>query len=142
MTEETPVMPLIVVLYCSRTATGELQGTTAEREVKGVRIRTVMMPCSSKVQVHELLRLLADGADGVELVACAEEACRYLVGSRMAEKRVERAKGLLTLAGVTGERLGLTRRTGVTEEGLMELGMERARVLEASAGSISKGEDR
>ena len=53
--------------------------------VAGFRARLKMVPCSSKVEVWHLLKLVEEGADGVELVCCSEDVCQFLVGNDRAE---------------------------------------------------------
>ena len=124
----------IVVLYCQHCVTRGVESHTATQEHDGVLVQTAMMPCSSKVQASELLKLLAAGADGVEIVACPDAACRLLVGSRMAEKRLQYVQRLLKEAHVRGERLGFSWKSGVTSEELQAMGLRRASAVEASRG--------
>ena len=124
----------IVVLYCQHCVTRGPNGPTTTQERDGVSVQTAMMPCISKIQASELLKLLAAGADGVEVVACPDEACRLLVGSRMAEKRLKYAQRLLNEAHVRGERLGFSWKTGVAPEELQAMGLRRASAVRASRG--------
>jgi F420-non-reducing hydrogenase iron-sulfur subunit len=124
----------IVVLYCQHCVTRGVESRTATQEHDGVVVQTVMMPCSSKVQASELLKLLAAGADGVEIVACPDAACRLLVGSRMAEKRLQYVQRLLKEAHVRGERLGFSWKSGVAPDELQAMGLRRASAVEASRG--------
>ena len=124
----------IVVLYCQHCVTRGVESCTATQEHDGVVVQTAMMPCSSKVQASELLKLLAAGADGVEIVACPDAACRLLVGSRMAEKRLWYVQRLLKEAHVCGERLGFSWKSGVAPDELQAMGLRRASAVEASRG--------
>jgi coenzyme F420-reducing hydrogenase delta subunit len=93
-------VPEIVILYCQHAAADQHQAVVASQQATGLSIRPKMMPCSSKIEVPHLLRILEQGADAVELVACPEGACRFLVGNQKAEKRVRYASELLQQAGV------------------------------------------
>jgi F420-non-reducing hydrogenase iron-sulfur subunit len=126
----------VVVLYCQNCVAAGVENSTAPSVQDGVTVQAVMMPCSSKVQPSELLKILAAGADGVEVVACPDGACRQLVGSRMAEKRLKYAQRLLKEARVEGDRLGLSFKAGVTAGGLREIGLARA----AAVAAPRKGE--
>ena len=126
----------IVVLYCQHCVTRNVEIRTATQEHDGVAVQTVMMPCSSKVQASELLKLLAAGADGVEIVACPDVTCRLLVGSRMAEKRLRYVQRLLIEAHVCGDRLGFSWKSGVTPDELVAMGLRRAAAGEASRGGL------
>lgn len=121
--------PEIVVLYCQHTVARGAEVVTALQEARGMTVRSTMMPCSSKVEVSHLLKILEQGADGVELVACPQQKCQFLVGSLKAEKRVRRAHGLLDEIGMGGERLGLSRKEGLSAAELMGLAEARAEAV-------------
>ena len=119
----------IVLLYCRQAVLQDVNADLLDGKADGFSVRTVMLPCSSKVQVPYLLRILDDGADAVEVVACHSDACRFLVGSDKAEKRIAYAGKLLDQIGLGSERLGITRANGLTAENLMEIAKERAEAL-------------
>ena len=73
-----------------------------------------------------MLKILELGADAVQVVGCPADACRFLVGSTMAEKRVERARGLLDEIGMGADRVGLSRSERLSAEGLIGLAEARA----------------
>jgi F420-non-reducing hydrogenase iron-sulfur subunit len=125
----------VVVLYCQHCNGGDAGAGTSTATKDGVQVRKVMMPCSSKVQVPDLLKILADGADMVEVVACPDGACCRLVGSKMAEKRLQYAQRLLDEAHVSGERLGLSWNSGLSGDALLDLGHQRA----AASAALRRG---
>jgi len=104
--------------------------TQASVKTKGISVRSAMMPCSSKVQTSHLLKILDQEADGVEVVACPEGACRFLVGSKRTQKRVDYARKLLDEIQVGADRLGISRRTGLSGEELMKLATDRATAVQ------------
>ena len=120
----------IVVLYCQHTVSRTAGVAPAAEKVKGVTVRTAMMPCSSKVQASHLLKILDQEADGVEVVACSDRACRFLNGSKRAAKRVAYTRRLLDEIGVGAERVGISRKAGLSAEQLMELAVARAAAVE------------
>jgi hypothetical protein len=67
--------------------------------------REIAIPCSGKLQPEHILKAFEAGADLVCLIACEEDNCHYLEGSRRAGRRVEYVKGLLDEVGLGGERL-------------------------------------
>ena len=71
------------------------------------------------------LKILADGADGVLVVACPEGHCRNLVGNVRAEKRINYVRTLLETAGMGAERLALERGEKLTGKDLLELAKRR-----------------
>lgn len=135
--------PEIVVLYCQHCVAGEANVAVASQQVPGLTVRTAMLPCSSKVEVPHLLKILEQGADAVELVACPQDVCRFLVGSLRAEKRVDRAKELLEQIRMGGQRLGLSRRVRLSAQGLLALAQARgAAVRPLGPNPMKKGDRR
>ena len=107
----------------------------------GVSVRFSRLPCSSKVEVAHLLRLLEAGADGVEVITCREGKCQFLGGNERAWKRVERTRRLLDEAGIGGGRVGVSRAERLADGGLRRI--VRARAEEArSLGSNPMKEGR
>ena len=133
--------PEIVVLYC-RQAVGDEASVAVEAEgVSGFRVRAVMVPCSSKVEIGYILRLLEGGADGVQLVACPEEGCRFLIGSLRSRKRVAYVRGLLAQVGIGAERVGISQKAGLSAKELVGLAGARAEaVKKLGANPMKKGE--
>lgn len=124
----------VVLLYCQHCVADSRDVMSAAAAVDDVEIEPVLLPCSSKAQVSELLKILDNGADAVHVVACPETACRQLVGSRRAEKRIGYARSLLEQIDISGERLGITRRTGLSADELIDAARTRARALASCRG--------
>ncbi len=118
--------PEVVVLYCQHGICEQARGSAWSQEVDGLSIRAVMMPCSSKVEVPYILKILESGVDAVEIVACPEKSCRFLTGSLRAEKRVEYIRGLLEAIGYASERLGISRKLSQRPDELIEIARARA----------------
>ncbi|MCK5850444.1 MAG: hydrogenase iron-sulfur subunit [Kiritimatiellae bacterium] len=121
--------PEIVLLYCRQAVLQEVNVDLLTGNADCFSVRAVMLPCSSKVQVPYLLKILDDGADAVEVVACHSDACRFLVGSDKAEKRIAYAGKLLDEIGIGAERLGITRANGLSAEKLMDIARGRAEAV-------------
>ena len=121
--------PEIVVLYCQHGLRDEAKASAWSQEVPGLFIRAIMMPCSSKIEVSYILRILESGADAVEIVACPEKSCKFLVGSLRAERRIEYICGLLEKIGYAPERVGISRKLTQSPEQLIELARARADVV-------------
>ena len=118
--------PEIVVLYCQHGICDQAKGSAWSQEVDGLSIRAVMMPCSSKIEVPYIMKILESGVDAVEIVACPEKSCKLLTGSLRAEKRVEYIRGLLKTIGYDPERVGISRKLSQTPDELMEIAGARA----------------
>lgn len=131
--------PDIVVLYCQNCVSECAEVASASKGLSGFKPRFVLMPCSSKVEVSHVLKLLDEGADGVQLVGCPENQCRFLTGSSMAEKRIGYARGLLEEICMGAERLGMERGTQLSATDLMELAERRAEAVRQLGPSPMKG---
>jgi F420-non-reducing hydrogenase iron-sulfur subunit len=71
-------------------------------------IKTVRLPCSSMVKDVFLLRAFEAGADGVLVLVCPEDQCRYVEGSIRAKKRVAWVQNILDEIGLDGRRLSIS----------------------------------
>ena len=130
----------IVLLYCQHCLGGEAKDSTWSLKARGLSIRAIMMPCSSKVEVPYVLKILEAGADGVEIIACPEQSCKFLVGSLRAEKRIEYIRGLLEKIGYVGERVGISRKLSQSPEELLEIAKVRAEAVRNLGLNPMKGE--
>jgi len=118
--------PEIVVLYCRQSVDPDADLAAAVKKADGFSPRLVAMPCSSKVEVPHLMKVLERGADGVVVLACPENECKFLVGNVRAEKRVNYARGLLDQVGMGAERLGIARGSRLSAEEAMAVAEHRA----------------
>jgi len=116
----------VVVLYCQHGVSDQAKGSDWSRQTSGVSVRAAMMPCSSKIEVPYILRILESGVDAVEIVACPEKSCKFFVGSLRAERRVEYIRGLLEKIGYTPERVGISRGLSQSPTKLLDLARARA----------------
>lgn len=133
--------PEIVALYCRQCLDAEERPQEGARPADGFEARLVMLPCSSKVEAYQMLKILEQGADGVLLVACPEKACRFLVGSRRAEKRVTRAGQLLDLVKMSAGRVSLVRATEQTTAAILALAGQLAERVKTLGPSPMKGDN-
>jgi coenzyme F420-reducing hydrogenase delta subunit len=132
--------PRLVVLYCANALESGADLAAAVKTAGGFTVRPVALPCSSKAELSHLLKLLAEGADAVQVIVCLEERCQFLVGSRRAEKRVERGRMLLKQIGMGEERLGFARGNGLKVEELMSLLERRAGLVRGLGKNPVSGE--
>ena len=131
--------PDVVVLYCRNCVAEGVDAAEASRTVSGFKPRYVVMPCSSKVEASHVLKLLDEGADGVQVVGCPENQCRFLVGSTMAEKRIEYARGLLEEVHMGADRLGMERGARFSAADLTGLAERRAEAVRPLGPNPMKG---
>lgn len=64
-----------------------------------------LLPCSSKVEAHQVLKFFEQGADGALILACPLGACRLVEGNRRAAKRVGYAAEWLDEIGLEPVRV-------------------------------------
>jgi coenzyme F420-reducing hydrogenase delta subunit len=121
--------PEVVVLFCQQSVARTVELANAYRNLPGLRVRLVVLPCSSNVEVRQMVKMLEKGADAIQIVACAEEACRFLVGSSKAERRVGYVRRLLDEIGFGAERVGLVRGMNLSAEQLLDRARERAELV-------------
>jgi F420-non-reducing hydrogenase iron-sulfur subunit len=124
--QQSDYEPEVVVLYCQHGLCDEAKASAWSQETDGLSVRAIMMPCSSKIEVSYILRILESGTDAVEIVACPEKSCKFLVGSLRAERRIEYIRGLLEKIGYAPERVGISRKLSQSPEKLIELARARA----------------
>ena len=130
----------IVVLYCRQAAAPGSAPIDETRHGDGLCARLIVQPCSSQVEVSQMLRIIERGAHGVLVVACPEARCRMLTGSTMAGKRVARARALLVEAGVEPERVALHRGEALAAADLLTLARDQAARLRELDRQPTKGE--
>src|SRR3990172_3134149 len=117
--------PRIVVVYCRNAVSSASELREGAYTAKGFHAYFAALPCSSKIETSYSLKILADGADGVLVIACPEGRCRNLVGDVRAEKRVNYVRSLLDEAGMGAERLMLERGENLTGKDLLEMAQHR-----------------
>ena len=96
----------IVIYHCrNRGLFQDGNQKTFARSMPGLSL--VAVPCSGKLEAHYFLETLAAGANGVLVLACAENACQYMEGSKRAQKRIQYARTWLEKLGIEPGRLEL-----------------------------------
>jgi len=96
----------IVVMAC-RQAVPDPALLLGALQTSGLSPRVIPEPCSSKVEVFQMLRTLADEADLLWVVGCPEGACQLVEGNFRMAKRVGHAREYLQEIGLEPERLGM-----------------------------------
>ena len=125
-TQKSDYDPEVVVLYCQHGLCDKAKAPAWFQETPGMSVRARMMPCSSKIEVSYILKILESGADAVEIIACPEKSCKFLVGSFRAERRIEYIRSLLEKIGYSPERVGISRKLSQSPEKLIDLAKARA----------------
>ena len=79
-------------------------------------VKEVVVPCTGRLQPEHLLRAIEAGADLVCIVACEENNCHFLEGSKRVRRRAEYVQQLLEEIQVGGERILLLHLPGSARE--------------------------
>lgn len=107
----------IVVFHCNNLRLFN-DGRQKEFVKKWPGLKLVAIPCSGKIEAHFLLKTLSAGAQGVLVLACAEQSCQYLEGSMRSRKRVDYARYWLEKLGIAAERIEFVRLWPVSKQAL------------------------
>ena len=78
-------------------------------EENGLKARVIAEPCSSKIEVFQMLRILASEADLLWVIGCPEDRCLFTEGSFRMGRRVDFARKYLEEIRLETERLGMSR---------------------------------
>ena len=110
----------LYLFFCSNS----LDAKVARRYCKehnGDTLKTISLPCSGKVELIYLLKAFESGADGVAIITCQRDACRYLEGNLRAKRRVQAVETLLQEIGLGTGRIQVIRpKEGSTVEDIMQ----------------------
>lgn len=68
-------------------------------------LKTVAVPCAGKVDIDYVMHALAEGADGVVVMACHNKNCKSEKGTLYAKWRTANAQSMLEAIGVEKERI-------------------------------------
>ena len=98
----------IYLFFCSNSIdTDAARRYCAEHEKD--EMKAISLPCSGKVDLLYLLKAFETGADGVMVVTCRKDACRYLEGNLRAARRVAAIDALLEEIGLGSGRIKVIR---------------------------------
>ena len=135
--------PEVVILYCQHALSEDAKAIDFQQQAVDFSVRAIMMPCSSKIEAPYILRILEDGADAVEIVACPEKACKFLIGSSRAEKRVEYVRELLEKIGYGRQMVGISRKLSQSPQQLIDIASARAQAVRPlGKNPMKKGEQK
>jgi coenzyme F420-reducing hydrogenase delta subunit len=96
--------PKIAAFCCYHSAYEAADAAGAEHMDVPDGIRLVRVPCTGRVDILQMLGAVEKGYDGVLVLGCHEENCKFLRGNILARKRVEYANKLLAETGA-GEKI-------------------------------------
>jgi len=68
-------------------------------------VKAVLLPCTGRVDILEILELFEAGADGVMVAGCRVGECHFIRGNMVAAERIKLLKTLLGQIGLGSERV-------------------------------------
>ena len=101
--------PVIVAFLCTHHA-----GVHGFDNLKNVH--TIPVHCTSRIDVLDMLKAFECGADGVAVVHCADETCKYKEIHPRVQARVERVKELLGTLNMDANRVELLSATSTGDD--------------------------
>ena len=103
----TSAEPRIVAFVCKwcTYAGADLAGTS--RMVYPPNVRTIMLPCTGRIDVTFIIRAFLQGADGVVVSGCHPGDCHYTAGNYRARRRWTLFRDLLDTLGFDLRRFEL-----------------------------------
>jgi coenzyme F420-reducing hydrogenase delta subunit len=102
-------------------------------------VRQILVACTGRLQPEHVLKAFESGSDVVSMVACEEDNCHYLEGSKRCAHRADYLRSIIDAIGLGGERLMLFHLPGTAAED-MALAAGRpvlARVSEALDAQVA-----
>ena len=92
------------IFYCSNSLK-QVDLDFLSSKTEGIKINSISLPCSGKVNLLYLLKSIEMGSDGVLLVSCKLGGCKYLQGNFRAQKRIGYVNSLLSEIGFERRRV-------------------------------------
>jgi coenzyme F420-reducing hydrogenase delta subunit len=79
-------------------------------------VREILVACTGRLQPEHVLKAFESGSDVVSMVACEEDNCHYLEGSKRCARRADYLRSILDAIGLGGRRLMLFHLPGTAAE--------------------------
>jgi len=79
-------------------------------------VQEVLVACTGRLQPEHVLKAFESGSDVVAMVACQEDNCHYVEGSKRCARRADYLRSILNAIGLGGERLMLFHLPGTAAE--------------------------
>jgi coenzyme F420-reducing hydrogenase delta subunit len=92
-------------------------------------VRQTLVSCTGRLQPEHVLKAFESGSEAVCLVACQEDDCHYLEGSKRCARRAAFLRSMLEQIGLGGERLMLFHLPGTASE---DMALGAGRTVEAT----------
>jgi coenzyme F420-reducing hydrogenase delta subunit len=79
-------------------------------------VQEILVACTGRLQPEHVLKAFESGSDMVSLIACEEDNCHYIEGSKRCARRADYLRSILNAIGLGGERLMLFHLPGTAAE--------------------------
>jgi coenzyme F420-reducing hydrogenase delta subunit len=89
----------VSLFFCSNSLSAE-EISQVSNQIPDVKLNSVSLPCSGKVNLLYLLKAIETGSDAVILATCKFGECKFLQGNLRAQKRTEALDDLLEETGL------------------------------------------
>jgi len=97
--------PEIVAFCCNYCAYAAADLAGALRLTYPPNVKIVLLPCTGRLDIVEVMHTFERGADGVLVAGCLEGDCHFQKGNLSARRRVEFIRTLLDQIGLGGQRI-------------------------------------
>jgi coenzyme F420-reducing hydrogenase delta subunit len=115
--------PPVTVFVCANCARAAQAPTSAGRPRPGIPdfgwpwpVREIVVACTGRLQPEHVLKAFESGSGAVALVACEEDNCHFVEGSKRCARRADYLRSMLNAIGLGGERLMLFHLPGTAAE--------------------------
>ncbi|MGB7758968.1 MAG: hydrogenase iron-sulfur subunit [Bryobacteraceae bacterium] len=139
--EQAPPQPAITVFLCANCARPARAATSAGHQRPVVPdfawpwpVRQALVSCTGRLQPEHVLKAFESGSEAVCMVACQDDNCHHLEGSKRCARRAAFLRSLLEEIGLGGERLMLFHLPGTAAE---DMALASGRTVEALAAAAS-----
>ncbi len=136
--------PYVTVFMCANCARGSKTSEYANRSRPNIPgfdwpfpVQEVLVPCTGRLQPEHVLKAFESGARLVCAVACREDNCHYIEGSKRCARRVDYVRGILDEVGLGAERLMLFDLPGTAAE---DMALSAGRPLPAFSADAAREE--
>jgi coenzyme F420-reducing hydrogenase delta subunit len=79
-------------------------------------VREILVACTGRLQPEHVLKAFESGSEVVSMVACQEDNCHYIEGSKRCARRADYLRSILDVIGLGGQRLMLFHLPGTAAE--------------------------
>ena len=79
-------------------------------------MQEILVACTGRLQPEHVLKAFESGSDVVAMVACEEDNCHYVEGSKRCARRADYLRSILNAIALGGERLMLFHMPGTAAE--------------------------